>query len=78
VKVGGGGDLPGAFYIPSGGPYVRTSANRFPIQKLMTIGASIMASQPSVGPAVQKAMGDALATQIDVNIKRVLASGGGR
>jgi hypothetical protein len=36
-----------------------------------------MASQPTVGPEVNKAMGDALDKNIDQQIKRVLAGAGG-
>jgi hypothetical protein len=57
VKKGGGGLLPGAFFIPSGGPYGRIGPSRFPIYKMATISAAIMASQPTVGPAINKAMG---------------------
>lgn len=78
VKVGGGGTMPGAFYIPTGGPFIRPGSDRYPIEKLHTIGAPIMASQPSVGPAANKAMGDSLDKEIDRNIKRVLASAGGK
>jgi Prophage minor tail protein Z (GPZ) len=81
VKKGGGGSLPGAFNVLTSnylGPYIREGgAGRLPIRKLMTIGASIMASQPSVGPNVNKEMGDTLAKRIDHEIKRVLASAGG-
>lgn len=78
VRVGSGGRLiKGGFVaqMPSGyvGPFVRKGNERFPIKKLMTIGAPIMASQPSVGPAVQKAMGDALAKNIDSQISRFMA-----
>jgi|SRR5215471_3196678 len=76
VKVGGGGLLPHAFNTPLAypGPFERVGKSRLPIRKLITIGAPIMASQPSVGPAVNKAMGDTLAKRIDHEIKRVLAS----
>jgi hypothetical protein len=73
VKRGGGGVIPSAFYIPSGGPYRRISPSRHPIFKLKTIGAAIMASQPAVGPEVQKEMGDTLAKRIDHEMERVLA-----
>lgn len=77
VKKGGGGIIQGAFYIPQGGPYSRIGPDRFPIYKLATIGAAIMASQPAVGPEVNKQMGDTLAKRIDHEIKRVMASAGG-
>lgn len=75
VKKSGGGPMPGAFYIPTGGPYVRTGNSRLPIKRLLTIGASIMASQPTVGPAASKAMSETLDKRIDHEIKRVLAKG---
>jgi hypothetical protein len=73
VKKGGGGIIQSAFYIPQGGPYSRIGPSRFPILKLATIGAAIMASQPNVGPQVNKDMGDTLAKRIDHEMKRVLA-----
>ena len=75
VKKGGGGTLRGGFYIPQGGPYVRRGSSRLPIKRLVTIGASIMAAQPSVGPAASKAMGDTLDKRLDHEIRRVLAKG---
>jgi hypothetical protein len=81
VRKGGGGTMPGAFVsaVPSGyvGPFIRKGSSRLPIQKLITIGAGIMASQPSVGPEANKAMGDALDKRLDHEMKRVLASAGG-
>lgn len=76
VKRSGGGVIPGAF-VPAGikpiGPFVRVAgAKRLPIKRLMTIGAAIMASQPSVGPEVQKQMTDTLAKRLDHEMKRVL------
>ena len=78
VKKGGGGYIPRGFVYPGRGPYRRTETSRLPIHRLFTIGAPIMASQPSVGPAVNKAMGEMLATRLDHEIKRVLASAGGK
>jgi hypothetical protein len=72
VKVSGGGTMPHAFYIPTGGPYIRRGAARLPLKRLLTISAPIMASQPSVQPAVSKAMEETLATRIDHEINRVL------
>lgn len=77
VKKGGGGIIARGF-VSSSGPFQRRStAPRLPIRKIIAIGAPIMASQPSVGPAANKAMGDTLAKRIDHELKRVLASGGG-
>jgi len=76
VKVGGGGIIGRAFRLPPD-IYARKGPSRLPIKKLLAIGAPIMASQPTVWPAVQKAMGDTLATEIDRNMKRVLAAAGG-
>jgi hypothetical protein len=78
VKVGGGGVMPGGFMTASGdGIFIRSGgASRLPINKLLTIGAPIMASQPSVGPVANKAMGDDLDKRIDAAIKGVLATGG--
>jgi hypothetical protein len=73
VKKGGGGIIKSAFYIPSGGPYSRIGPSRFPIFKLATISAAIMATQPSVGPAANKKMGETLDKRIDHELKRVLA-----
>lgn len=80
VKIASGGKLISHGFVarmPSGyvGPFVRKGDARFPIKKLMTIGAPIMATQPHVGPAVQKAMGEALATNIDSQISRFMAKG---
>lgn len=76
VRRGGGGVIPSAFYIPGGGPYRRLTSTRHPIFMLKTISAAIMATQPRVGPAANKAMGDTLDKRIDHEIQRVLASGG--
>jgi hypothetical protein len=75
VRKGKGGPLPGAFHttLPYVGPYVRKGKTRLPIKKLLAISAPIMASQPSVGPEVNTAMGDTLAKRIDHEIQRVLA-----
>jgi hypothetical protein len=77
VKKGGGGVIKSAFFIPGGGPYSRIGPSRHPIYLLKTISAAIMATQPSVGPAANKAMGDTFAKRIDHEMKRVLASAGG-
>jgi hypothetical protein len=76
VKRGGGGWIKSAFNIPSGGPYARIGPERHPIFKLATISAAIMATQPAVGPEVNKKMGDTLAKRIDHEMNRVLASAG--
>jgi Prophage minor tail protein Z (GPZ) len=77
IKKGGGGFIARGF-VAGSGPYQRRSfAPRLPIRRILTIGAPIMASQPSVGPAVNKAMGDTLAKRIDHELERVLASAGG-
>lgn len=79
IKKGGGGYITRGF-VNTGlqGPYQRRStAGRLPIRKVIAIGAPIMASQPSVGPAANKTMGDTLAKRIDHEMKRVLASAGG-
>jgi len=80
VKVTGGGPLPGAFNtrLPYPGPYIRKGKSRLPIKKLLAISAPIMASQPTVGPAVIKAMGDTLDKRIDHEIKRVMSQAGGK
>jgi hypothetical protein len=81
VKRAGGGYIPHAFVTTSGGytgPFMRYhGVGRLPIFRLSTIGAPIMASQPQVGPVVNKAMGDTLAKRIDHEIKRAMAAGGG-
>jgi hypothetical protein len=77
VKKSGGGIVKRGF-VTSSGPFQRRSrASRLPIRRILVIGAPIMASQPSVGPAVNKTMGDTLAKRIDHEITRVLASAGG-
>jgi len=77
VRKGAGGFIRGAFIaaMPSGylGPFRRVGPERLPVKKLLAIGAGIMASQPTVGPAVNKAMGDMLDKRIDHEVKRVLA-----
>jgi hypothetical protein len=77
VKRGGGGVMPGGFMTASGdGIFIRSGgASRLPINKLLTIGAPIMASQPSVGPVANKEMGDDLAFRIDKALRGVLAGG---
>lgn len=80
VKRGGGKDIPHGFTaaMPAGylGPFVRKGKTRLPIKKLVTIGAPIMATQPGVGPAVNKEMGDTLAKRLDHELERVLTSAG--
>ena len=77
VKVSGGGKLLRHAFMTDAlnyaGPYQRKGKSRLPIKALLTIGAPIMASQPTVGPAVNKSMGDTLDKRIDHEIKRVLA-----
>lgn len=75
VKKGKGGNIKHGFWIPSGGPFVRRGSARLPLKRLLTISAPIMASQPTVGPAVNKAMGETLAKRIDHEMNRVLARG---
>jgi hypothetical protein len=60
--------------MPSGfvGPFLRKGGTRLPLKKLLTIGAPIMATQPGVGPAVNKAMGEAFARNVDSQIDRFL------
>ena len=82
VKKGGGGTILRGFtahMIGGGiGPMQRrAAAPRLPIRKVITIGAPIMASQPAVGPAANKAMGDTFAKRLDHEINRVMASAGG-
>jgi hypothetical protein len=72
----GGRIIPRGFVarMPSGyvGAFQRKGPERLPLKQLVTIGAPIMASQPSVGPAVNKAMGDSLAKNIDNQISRFM------
>lgn len=79
IKKGGGGFVARGFASNAlTGPFQRrSSAPRLPIRKIIAIGAPIMATQPAVGPAANKAMGDTLAKRIDHELKRVLASSGG-
>jgi Prophage minor tail protein Z (GPZ) len=65
--------------MPSGytGPFMRKTAARFPIRKLIAIGSPIMAAQPKVGPEVQKQMDTALDKNIDSQIRRRMAEAGG-
>ena len=76
IKKSGGGIVARSFDTNvKGGPFQRRSAApRLPIRKMIAIGAPIMATQPHVGPAVNKAMGDTLAKRIDHEMERVLAS----
>jgi hypothetical protein len=80
IKKGGGGFVTRGF--PTNkfkAPFQRRSeAPRLPIRKLLAIGAPIMASQPTVGPAAIKVMGDTLAKRIDYQLTRVLASAGAK
>jgi hypothetical protein len=77
IKKSGGGIIARGFVTKVGPMQRRSNAPRLPIRKIITIGAPIMASQPTVGPAANKAMGDTLAKRIDHEMKRVLASAGG-
>lgn len=78
IKRTGGGIVQRSFVLAGKGPFQRRSAApRLPIRKLLAIGASIMATQPHVGPAVNQVMADTLAKRIDHEMKRVLASAGG-
>lgn len=77
VRKGKGGAIPHGFVaqMESGhiGVFTRVGKSRLPIRERLAIGAPIMANQPSVGPAVNKAMADTLAKAIDQQIKRVQA-----
>ena len=78
VRVRTGGKIiPHGFvaHMPQGytGPFVREGAARFPIRKLLAIGAGIMASRPTVAPIVQSEMADSLAKNIDSQIARLRA-----
>jgi hypothetical protein len=78
IKKGGGGFVRGGFVANKlRGPYQRKTTRSLPIRKIITIGAPIMASQPNVGPAANKVMGDALAKRIDHELQRVMSSAGG-
>jgi len=73
IKKAGGGYVKRGFVADAlKGPYQRTTTERLPIRKIITIGAPIMASQPNVGPAASKAMGDTLAKRLDHELQRVL------
>jgi|SRR5262252_5048651 len=81
IKKTGGGVVKRGFVTNrmGEGPFQRRSAApRLPIRKVVAIGAAIMASQPTVGPAANEVMGDTLAKRIDHELKRVLASAGGK
>ena len=77
VKVGRGGTLRTGFLtqFKSGhiGIFRRVGKERLPIGELRSIGAPIMAAQPQVGPAANKAIGETMAQRLDHEIKRVLA-----
>ena len=81
IKKGGGGFVKQGFVasMPTGytGPFQRTQSERLPVRKIITIGAAIMASQPTVGPAASKGMADTLAKRIDHEIERVMSNAGG-
>jgi hypothetical protein len=76
VRRGRGGMIAHGFVaaMPSGytGPFVRVGKSRHPIRKLLAISSAIMASQPSVAPAVEKAMTDTMALSMNQQIKRIL------
>jgi hypothetical protein len=80
VKKGGRGPILTGFQagMATGhiGLYQRRGDARLPIKKLVTVGAPIMASQSSVGPAVNLKMGETLAKRIDHEMQRVLNSAG--
>lgn len=73
VKKGKGGIIKSAFWIPQGGPYSRIGPSRFPIFKIATISAAIMASQPTVGPKVNRKMGEVLDKRLVHEMNRILA-----
>jgi hypothetical protein len=77
VRRGKGGAIPHGFIgqMASGhvGVFTRVGKTRLPIGERLSIGSPIMASQPSVGPQVNKAMGDAMEKNMDNQIERVLA-----
>jgi hypothetical protein len=76
VRRGKGGAIPRGFIakMSSGhiGVFTRAGKERLPIGERLSIGSPIMATQPTVGPAVNKAMGDSLAKHMDQQINRVL------
>jgi hypothetical protein len=77
VRKSGGRIIPGGFRAIKQ-LFIRRGRPRLPINKLLTIGAPIMASQPAVGPAVIKEMGDTLDKRIDHELKRVMTQAGGK
>jgi hypothetical protein len=80
IRRDGGGYVAQGF-VSSGlsGPYQRRSgAGRLPIRKIIAIGAPIMASQPSVGPAVNEKMAETLGKRLEHEFKRVLESAGAK
>jgi hypothetical protein len=79
-KSGGAKTIARAFIANVGdytGPFVRKGESHLPVKKLLAISSPIMASQPNVGPAANKRMGDVLAKRIDHEIIRVMNSAGG-
>lgn len=76
VKVGGGGVIASGFKW-SLRAYRRVGKERLPIRRLYAISAPIMASQPNVGPAVNKAMGDMLDKRLAHEFIRVMTNAGG-
>ena len=81
VKKGAGRNIPHAFTasMPASGylgPFLRKGKSRLPIKKLVTIGASIMASQPVVVAAVNHEMGETLDKRLDHELQRVLTRAG--
>jgi len=74
VKKGGGGFIPRGFIYPGRGPFKRSGEARLPIHKILSIGAPIMASQPTVAPNVIKAMEDTLDSRMNHEIERVMAT----
>lgn len=78
VRIGKGGNIATGFVqtMPSTGyrgPFMRRGRARLPISKIMTISAPIMATQPDVGPVIQREMEKTLALRIDHEMERVLA-----
>jgi hypothetical protein len=82
VRKGGGGIIRTGFVaaMTTGhvAPFKRVGQSRLPIKAILTVGAPIMATQPQVGPAASKAMGDTMAKRIDHEIIRVMNREGGK
>lgn len=66
VVRGWGGDIPRAFYVASlGGLYMRTTQERFPIKKLMSVAVAQQAGHPIPAQLISLALEERFEAELD-------------